>query len=148
MAQGRRPDRVGEQIRQYLAEMLAREVHDPGVGFVTITRVSVSADLQNARVYYTLLGDEPARREAERALARVTPFLRRQLGARMRLRRVPELRFEFDRSVEQQDRIERILHELADERQARAAGGDVTPEPGAPDADDPPGPPDEHGGTS
>jgi ribosome-binding factor A len=120
MAQGNRPDRVGEEIRHVIAELLAREVHDPGVGFVTLTRVTVSPDLQLARVFYTQLGDEAAHKTTAKALGRVTPFLRRQIGARIRLRRVPELRFEYDKSVENQDRIERILIDLQAERDARA----------------------------
>lgn len=119
MAQGSRPDRVGEEIRHELAALLAREVHDPGIGFVTLTRVKVSPDLQLARVFYTLLGDEKAHKDTEKALARATPFLRRQIGARIRLRRVPELRFEFDKSVEAQDRIEKILIDLQAEREGR-----------------------------
>jgi ribosome-binding factor A len=129
MGQGSRPERVGEEIRQELAIILAREVHDPGVGFVTLTRVVVSPDLQQARVFYTIIGDDKARRETARALDRATPFLRRQIGSRVRLRRVPELRFEFDRGVEHQDRIERILLDLAEERKAREAeAGTVSPD--------------------
>lgn len=116
MAQGARPERVGEEIRQELATLLAREVHDPGIGFVTLTRTKVSPDLQLVRVYYTTMGDDRARRETQRALDRATPFLRRQIGARVRLRRVPELRFEFDRSVEHQDRIEQLLIDIAEDR--------------------------------
>jgi ribosome-binding factor A len=123
LAQGARPERVGEEIRQELAMAIAREVHDPGVGFVTLTRVKVSPDLQLARVYYTMLGDEKAKKETQRALERATPFLRRHVGGHIRLRRVPELRFELDRSVEHQDRIERILLELEAERKSREGGG-------------------------
>jgi ribosome-binding factor A len=122
MAQGPRPDRVGEEIRHALSEIIAREVHDPGVGFVTLTRVKMSPDLQLARVYYTQLGDERARRETVKALERAAPFLRRQVAARVRLRRVPEIRFEFDESVAHQERIERILLDLAEERRQRGAG--------------------------
>src|SRR5258705_82223 len=69
MAQGHRPDRVGEQIRDVLSEVLARgEVHDPGIGFITLTRVQVTTDLQLARVFYTTLGDQKARTETSRAL--------------------------------------------------------------------------------
>jgi ribosome-binding factor A len=131
MPQGTRPARVGEELRQALAELLAREVHDPGIGFVTITQVKVSPDLQTARVSYTTLGDDKVRRDTARALGRATPFLRRAIGQRLRLRRVPELMFHFDESVENQARIERILIDLADERNRRAAGepGDAeTPE--------------------
>src|SRR6478672_2968088 len=112
MSQGSRPDRVADQLRAELATLLAREVHDPGVGFVTLTRVQVSGDLQQARVFYTTLGDEKARHGTARALARVAVFLRRQIGARLRLKRVPELTFIYDDSIAGQDRIEQILNEI------------------------------------
>ena len=74
MAQGHRPDRVGDQIREILSEMLARgAVHDPGIGFITLTRVQVSPDLQMARVFYTTLGDARARVDTAKALKRATP---------------------------------------------------------------------------
>jgi ribosome-binding factor A len=116
MAQGSRPDRVADQLRSELALLLSREVHDPGVGFVTITRVQVSPDLQQARIFYTALGDDKARAETARALSRVAPFLRRQIGGRLRLKRAPELKFVYDESVAGQDRIEQILHELQAQR--------------------------------
>lgn len=112
MAQGSRPDRVADQIRGELGQLLAREVHDPGIGFVTITRVHVTPDLQHARVFYTVLGDERARRSSDRALHRAIPFLRRQIGSRLRLRRVPELEFLYDESIAGQDRIEQLIHEI------------------------------------
>jgi ribosome-binding factor A len=120
MAQGSRPDRVGEQIREEISSLLLREVRDPGIGLITLTRVKVSPDLQLVRVYYTLMGDAKAREATRRALERATPFLRRQIGSRIRLRRVPELRFQFDESVEHQERIERILLDLQAERDERA----------------------------
>ena len=128
MAQGSRPERVGEEIRQELSALLAREVHDPGIGFITLTRVKMSPDLQQARVYYTQLGDEAAHKATVAALTRATPFLRRHIAARVRLRRVPEIRFEFDKSVENQDRIEQILMDLQAERDARAARNDGSDE--------------------
>src|SRR5690349_17704003 len=128
MAQGSRPDRVGEEIRHELATLLSREVHDPGIGFVTLTRVKVSPDLQMARVFYTMLGNDAQKRDTERALTRATPFLRRQIGARIRLRRVPEIRFEFDRAVETQDRVEKILIDLQAERDAREAAPSAEPQ--------------------
>jgi ribosome-binding factor A len=112
MSQGSRPDRVGDQIRSELASLLMREVHDPGIGFVTLTRVQVSPDLQQARVHYTVLGDDKARASSARALDRASSFLRRQIGQRLRLKRVPELVFFYDDSIAGQDRIERILNEL------------------------------------
>jgi ribosome-binding factor A len=125
MAQGHRPDRVGEEIRHELSELLTRgAVHDPGVGFITLTRVKVSPDLQIARVFYTSMGDDAARRETSKALERATPFFRRQLGGRLRLRRVPELEFRFDESIANQDRIERILRDLHEEAARRATDDD------------------------
>ena len=125
-----RPDRVGDQIRQVLSELLSRgTVHDPGIGFITLTRVKVSPDLQMARVYYTTLGDEPARRETAKALERATGFLRRHVGERLELRRVPELKFQFDESVMHQDRVEQILRDLHQEEDQRkaATAADATP---------------------
>jgi ribosome-binding factor A len=132
MAQGHRPDRVGEQIREELSELLSRgAVHDPQVGFITLTRVQVTPDLQMARVFYTSMGDAKARQETARALERATPFMRRQIGSRVRLRRVPEIEFRFDESVGHQDRIEQILRDLHEEEARRAA--EVAGQP--PDAD-------------
>jgi ribosome-binding factor A len=126
MSQGSRPERVADRIRGELAQLLAREVHDPGVGFVTITRVQVSADIQQARVFYTSLApagnDDQARRNTGRALERARPFLRRQLGARLGLKRVPELEFRYDESIAGQDRIEQLLKDLQ--------GGTKTDDPG------------------
>ena len=120
-----RPDRVGDQIRQEISELLSRgAVHDPGIGFITLTRVTMSPDLQLARVYYTSLGDPKARRETEKALRRATPFLRRQVGTRLSLRRVPEIEFRFDESIGHQDRIEQILRDLHEEEAQRAPNPD------------------------
>jgi len=120
-----RPERVGEAIRDELSQLLARDVHDPGVGFITLTTVKVAPDLQLARVYYTSMGDEKARRETAKALGRATPFLRRQVAQRLRLRRVPELQFFYDESIANHDRIEQILQDLKAEATAQ---GDVVPE--------------------
>ena len=121
MAQGYRPDRVGEQIREVLSEILTRgEVHDPGIGFITLTRVQVGPDLQIARVFYTSLGDPKTRKETARALDRATPFLRRQIAGRLRLRRAPEFEFQYDDTIEHQDRIEQILRDLHEEEARRA----------------------------
>ncbi len=129
MAQGSRPDRVGEQIRQELSQIIAQQVHDPGVGFITLTRVKVTPDLQLARVLYTVMGDEKQKKETVKALERAIPFLRRQIGSRIRLRRVPDLQFFYDESIEHQDRIEQILLDLKREREAQEAEG------AAPDAE-------------
>ena len=102
--------------------MLTRgDVRDPGIGFITLTRVKVSPDLQVARVFYTTLGDSKVRGETARALERATPFLRRQIGARLHLRRVPTIEFRFDEMIQHQDRIEQILRDLREEEAGRTA---------------------------
>jgi ribosome-binding factor A len=126
---GNRPDRVAEAIRDELSQLIARQVHDPGIGFITLTRVKVSPDLQLARVYYTSMGDEQAQRETAKALKRAAPFLRRQLGQRIRLRRVPEVEFFYDESIARGDRIEQILQELKAEATARSSEGASATEP-------------------
>jgi len=130
MPQGHRPDRLGDQIRTETSDILAREVHDPGVGFVTLTRVSVTADLQIARVYYTTMAAGQARKDTARALQRATPFVRRQLAGRLGLRRMPELEFRFDESIEQHARIEELIHEIHEQDAAREGG---IPDAGAAD---------------
>jgi ribosome-binding factor A len=119
MAQGSRPDRVGEQIRQELSQIIARQLHDPGIGFLTLTRVKVTSDLQLARVLYTVMGDDKQRKETAKAIERAIPFLRRQIASRVRLRRVPELQFFYDEAIQHQDRIEQILLDLKKERDER-----------------------------
>jgi ribosome-binding factor A len=132
---------VGDQIRQELSEILTRgKVHDPGIGFITLTRVQVTPDLQLARVFYTSLGDPKARAETALALTRATGFFRRQIGARLQLRRVPELEFRFDESIAHQDRIEQILRDIHEEDAQRASEVGVsesgTPNPDTRDEDD------------
>ena len=124
--QGSRPARIGEEIRQELADLLSREVRDPGIGFVTVTHVKVSADLQVARAYYTTLGDEAARRTTAKALERAKPFLRQRIAARVGLRRAPELAFQYDESIAREERIESLLQEIRQSPRRRRA---ATPAP-------------------
>jgi ribosome-binding factor A len=121
MPQGHRPDRVADQIRAEVSSMLMRDVHDPGIGFVTITRVQVTPDLQLARIFYTRMGTESERKATAKALERASSFLRREVGQRLRLRRAPELVFVFDKSIEHQERVERLLQEIHETDAARQA---------------------------
>ena len=130
-----RPEKVGEQIRIELTQLLARDVHDPGIGFITLTKVSVTSDLQLARVYYTSFGDAKAQDATGQALRRALPFLRRQIAQRVRLRRVPELEFFYDKSIAQHDRVEQILQELKTEA-ALHGDGAAAPAPREPESTD------------
>jgi ribosome-binding factor A len=133
-----RVERVAEQIREEVSQILATEVADPGVGLVTVTRVKVTPDLSLARVYWTIMGDAAQRKETTKALARAAGFVRRLLSQRMTLRRSPEVTFLFDQSVAAQDRVEQILYELKQEAAAREAAAVESPDaPDAPNAPDP-----------
>lgn len=109
-----RRERLGDQIRVELSDLILRDVRDPRVGFVTVTEVRMSGDLQHARVYVSILGDEEQTRESFAALERAGGFLRAQVGRRIKLRRVPELRFALDETLDTSDRIDALLEETGD----------------------------------
>jgi ribosome-binding factor A len=111
MPEGSRPSRVSEEFREILAEEIPR-LKDPRVGFVTVTGVSVTADLRRARVYYTALGDESARRATAAALRSARGHLRTVIGHQVRMKVLPDLEFEEDETPETADRIDALLREL------------------------------------
>jgi len=113
--------RLAQQIRIEIGDILARQVHDPGIGFLTLTRVKVTDDLLQARIFYTAMGDPAERKKTARALERALPFIRRSLGHRLQLRRVPEITFRYDESVAHQARVEELLEDIEREDAARAA---------------------------
>jgi ribosome-binding factor A len=119
MALSHRVERIQEQVREEVSQMLATEVRDPGVGLVTVTRTKVTGDLSLARVYWTIIGDAAERKKTAKALERATPFVRRLLSERLTLRRSPEVKFIYDQSVAAQDRIEQIIQEIHAEDAAR-----------------------------
>ena len=133
MALSHRVERVAEQIREEVSQILATEVSDPGVGLVTVTRVKVTPDLSLARVYWTSMGDAKQRTATTKALSRAAAYVRHLLSMRLTLRRSPEVQFLFDRSVAAQDRVEQILYELKQEEAERGDPG-TTGAADAPDA--------------
>ena len=138
MALSHRVERIAEQIREELSQILATEVSDPGVGLVTITRVKVTADLSLARVYWTVLGEGKERTETAKALNRAVPYLRHLLSQRLTLRRAPELKFQYDESVAAHDRIEQIIHELHVEREEHPELNALVDAPAVPTPASPP----------
>ena len=104
-----RARRVGEQLRQELADILWREMKDPRVIGVTITAVEVTPDLEHAKVYFSVLTGEP--KQVTQALQKAAGFLRSELSHRMRLRIVPRLNFQFDESLERGNRISHLIDE-------------------------------------
>ncbi len=121
MALSHRVERVAEQVREEVSQILSTEVADPGIGLVTVTRVKVTPDLSLARVYWTILGDAAERKKTQQALMRAAAYVRHLLSTRMSLRRSPEVTFTFDQAVADQNRVEEILFELKQQEMARAA---------------------------
>lgn len=109
-----RRQRVGDQIKVELADLVRNEMRDPRVGFVTFTEVRMSPDLKYARVYVSILGEAEEREETLAALVRAGGFLRGLIGRRLKLRFVPELRFVLDETLERSERIEELLGESGD----------------------------------
>lgn len=108
---GDRHVRVAERIREEISLILQNRVKDPGAGSITVTDVTVTADLRTARVFYSVLGDERERETARDALRRSKGFIRRELGQVLRIRYSPDLAFLYDASYDKGARIERLLRE-------------------------------------
>jgi ribosome-binding factor A len=118
-----RPVRVAARVQEELAKLLSREIRDPRVTQVMVTSVDVTPDLLDARVRFRLAVDEPAaRKNALAGLNSASGLLRRELGQRLQLRNAPRLQFFYDESLEKQDRIDRLLDEIA--REPKAAEDD------------------------
>jgi ribosome-binding factor A len=111
--QGRRIDRIEEQFRIELSEIIEREIQDPRVGLTTVTAVKVSPDLHHCRVFVTVLGDDAQRKKALEGLRSAASFIRRSLSKRLHhMRRIPELSFDYDEAVEKGIRIEALLDQI------------------------------------
>jgi len=120
--QGRRPARVAEMIRTEISELLVRGLRDPRIGLVTVTGVKMSPDLKHARIYVSVLGSQEGKQESLLALNHAAPHIRHELGGRMSLRIVPEVVFQYDKSVEYGARIEELI------QQAKIKDGGEEPE--------------------
>lgn len=107
-----RPERVAEEIRKEIATMLFGEIHDPRIGFVTITKVQLSKDLRQAKVYFSMIGTEKEKEKTTQGLQSASGYMRREIGKRLKLRYFPELTFKFDDSLEYADRIEKIIKDI------------------------------------
>jgi ribosome-binding factor A len=107
-----RANRVGEQMKKELSDIIGRKIKDPRIGFVTVTDVQVTGDLQQAKVYISVLGDDEQRENTLKGLAKAKGFIRSEIGQRIRLRKTPEIIFEFDESIDYGNRIETLLHQL------------------------------------
>lgn len=108
----KRANRVAEQMKQELADIIGRRMKDPRVGFITVTSVDVTGDLQQAKVYVTVLGNNEEKEASLETLQKASGFIRSEIGERIRLRKVPEIEFVFDESVEYGNRIEKLITEI------------------------------------
>jgi ribosome-binding factor A len=113
-----RQKRVADLIQRELAGLLQREAQDPRFAQVSITGVEISADLQNAKIYFSVLGDDAAVKEVTQALEKASGYFRTALASRIELRHAPRLIFRFDNSLNEGDHIERLLRQIAKEDRA------------------------------
>ncbi|MEA2031705.1 MAG: 30S ribosome-binding factor RbfA [candidate division Zixibacteria bacterium] len=116
MRQFRRSTRLGEQILRDISTMLEVELSENISAMVTFTKVKMTDDLSQATVYYSVLGQEHQRNEAENYFDREKKRIRYMIGRNLRVRRIPELRFKFDPSVEEGMRIEKLLDEIKNDK--------------------------------
>jgi len=108
----KRADRVGDVIKAELADIIQRKIKDPRVGFVTITRVSISDDLKSGRVYITVLGEAGDTKDTIKGLESASGFIKAELGRRLDLRYTPNLTFMVDESYEEGEKVLEMLRGL------------------------------------
>jgi ribosome-binding factor A len=106
---GRRVERVGEAVRQAIADMLVREIKDPRIGMITLTAVQLSDDLRHGKIYFSCLGDQATRERSLSGLRSAAGFIKTQLTRRLKLRYAPEIAFVFDPSVEGAEHLASLL---------------------------------------
>jgi ribosome-binding factor A len=112
-----RSNRVGEQMKKELSEIISRKLKDPRIGFVTVTDVEVTGYLQQATVYISVLGDEKVKEQTLLGLSKSKGFIRSEIGQRIRLRKTPELSFEFDSSIAYGNRIDSLLRDIQEPKE-------------------------------
>ncbi|MBL8460876.1 30S ribosome-binding factor RbfA [Zoogloea sp.] len=134
-----RGQRVAEQIRRELAELIRLELKDPRVGFITLTDVEITPDYAHAKVFFTSMTGQEGLEEIQKGLRRASSFLRRELGRRIRIHTLPELHFHYDPSVETGNRISALIdkaieadRQLADAPDEGAEDGGDAASPGSP----------------
>jgi ribosome-binding factor A len=110
--QHKRSDKVAETIHELVSSILSRGLNDPRIGFVTITAVEVTDDLHLARIFFTVIGDEQAKKDSEAGLNSAKGYLRRELGKSLTIRHTPELVLKYDHSQDYGSRIDTLLKEI------------------------------------
>ena len=123
----RRTEKMSSLVQIELGELIVKKLKDPRIGFVSITEVDVSPDLTTAKVFVSILGDPESQKKTMDGLTAATRFVRFEIGRRMELRSVPEIRFIQDKSLERGARILTKMKELA--KSSNTRGGKVLPQP-------------------
>ena len=123
--QNYRPTRVGELLQAEIADLLLRQLKDPRLSMATISRVDVSPDLREARVYVSRVGSESEQKETMEGFDRALGFIRGQLGRRLKLRYTPSLTFLLDTAIADGVRISRLLHDLTSTSVAETGQGEL-----------------------
>lgn len=118
----KRTDRVGSQMQRDLAELVRDELGDRRLGMVTIHEVRVVRDFSYAKVYFTAMGTELDHRDLQRTLNEAAPFLRHELGQRMRMRTLPQLHFVYDDSIERGERLSALIERAVEEDREHGGG--------------------------
>lgn len=111
----RRTEQVAEAIKDDISVLIQRELKDPRLGFVTITRAEVSPDLKHCKIFFSVLGTDEQKKESMMVLRRAAHYLRRELSHQLTLRYVPEIHFEYDIAIEHGEKIQRLLFQLEEE---------------------------------
>ncbi|MDR2561133.1 MAG: 30S ribosome-binding factor RbfA [Holophagales bacterium] len=125
-----RPEQLEDQIQFLLANLVQRNLKDPDLGFVTLTAVRLTGDRSLAKVYFTVLGEKGQAERTQKALTRAAGFLRSHLAKRLSLRRIPELRFYLDGSVDDGNRMEELFSKIREEEAMRGPVEDYPSEEG------------------
>ncbi len=112
-----RPERVAKAILREVSAILRDDLKDPRIGFTTITKVEITPDIRHAQIYYSVLGNEKQKRSTEIALKSANGFIKTLIGRRLKLRFTPEIAFIVDRSLEHQDRIDRLIERIHKEKE-------------------------------
>ncbi|MBA4494374.1 30S ribosome-binding factor RbfA [Paenactinomyces guangxiensis] len=107
-----RGSRVGEQVKKELSQILQQEIKDPRIGFVTVTAVEMSGDLQIAKVYVSVMGTSEKKQQTLAGLEKAKGYIRSEIGRRIHLRHVPELVFVIDESLEHSEHISKLLNDV------------------------------------
>ncbi|MEK6591212.1 MAG: 30S ribosome-binding factor RbfA, partial [Nitrospinota bacterium] len=113
--QFKRSERVSELMREEISSILMRELKDPRIGFITLTRIELTQDLRNAKIFVSIMGGEDEKKNTMKGLESASGFIKWELRKRLRLKIIPEIIFKIDTSIEHSDKISRILGELKDE---------------------------------